>query len=155
MRAITIAQPWSWAVIFGGKDVENRTRKWPIGEYAVHASKQASLRGLRSDLILDAMRDNDFPHTPSDGPRFHLLDRGGIIGVVTVTDCHRAESGCCDSKWAESEYVEKSGRTRRDIYHLGLANPWALMPVIDCPGRLGPWRVPEAIEAVITRLHHV
>ena len=26
-RALTLRQPWAWAVVFGGKDVENRTWK--------------------------------------------------------------------------------------------------------------------------------
>jgi hypothetical protein len=27
VRALTVRQPWAWAIIYGGKDVENRRRR--------------------------------------------------------------------------------------------------------------------------------
>jgi len=45
MKAISVRQPWAWAIIFGGKDVENRN-KAPIGtqqligrRIQIHAAK--------------------------------------------------------------------------------------------------------------------
>jgi hypothetical protein len=32
MRALTVRQPWAWAIVHGGKDIENRTRN--IAGYA-------------------------------------------------------------------------------------------------------------------------
>lgn len=32
MRILTVRQPWAWAIIHGGKDVENRTRN-VAGDY--------------------------------------------------------------------------------------------------------------------------
>lgn len=44
MHALTIWQPWAWAVAYAGKDVENRTWKppsWAIGRrIAIHAGKR-------------------------------------------------------------------------------------------------------------------
>ena len=49
MRALTVRQPWAWAIIHGGKDVENRVRS--LGPYrgpvAIHA-------GLALDHEYDA-----------------------------------------------------------------------------------------------------
>lgn len=45
IHALSIKQPWAWAIIHAGKDVENRgslglcKRGATIGEFAVHASK--------------------------------------------------------------------------------------------------------------------
>lgn len=39
--ALTLRQPWAWAVVHGGKDVENRKTQTKIrGVFAVHAGKQ-------------------------------------------------------------------------------------------------------------------
>lgn len=52
MRAITVQQPWAWA-IFNGKGVENRTRNI-AGKYrgplAIHAGARWSDRGGSSPL---------------------------------------------------------------------------------------------------------
>jgi hypothetical protein len=38
MRALTVQQPWAWAIVHGGKDVENRTQAWGYrGPLAIHA----------------------------------------------------------------------------------------------------------------------
>lgn len=37
MRALTVQQPWAWAIVHGGKDVENRTQAWSYrGPLAIH-----------------------------------------------------------------------------------------------------------------------
>mgnify|MGYP001137357808 FL=1 len=54
MRAITVRQPWAWAIVFGQKDVENRSRNIAgryRGPVAIHA-------GLRDD---DAVLDHENP----------------------------------------------------------------------------------------------
>ena len=41
MKALSVRQPWAWAIIYAGKDVENRT--WPTryrGFVIVHASQR-------------------------------------------------------------------------------------------------------------------
>jgi hypothetical protein len=42
VKALTIRQPWAWATIYGGKDVENR--RWRTayrGPLLIHAGKNA------------------------------------------------------------------------------------------------------------------
>ena len=77
MKAISIKQPWAWA-IFHGKDVENRT--WATkfrGELLIHASKVFDYDG--TEWI-----EKHFPGLFTGKVFFHT---GRIIGKVTMTDC--------------------------------------------------------------------
>jgi hypothetical protein len=77
-RVLTVGQPWASAIIYAGKDVENRT--WPTryrGLLYVHAGS-----ALEPDDVLP-------PGTP--------VPRGAIIGHVTLTDCLRDSP----SSWAD------------------------------------------------------
>lgn len=93
MKALSIRQPWANAIIYLGKDVENRS--WPTrfrGPVLVHAAKNW---GASERAQLGALRriagDFDWPETP-------LL--GGIIGVVDVIDCVQQ----MDSPWFSGPY---------------------------------------------------
>jgi len=57
MRALSIRQPWAWAILHG-KDVENRTWVTRVtGEFLIHASKTFDLEGyqwlLKNRHLLD------------------------------------------------------------------------------------------------------
>lgn len=141
MKALTVQQPWAWAIIHGGKDVENRTQAWTYrGPLAIHAGKRWSERGEQSPLM------------PEIHPWFAAVHFGAIIGVVDLVDAHVAEPQCCESPWAETSYAEHGGRTRRDIVHLVHENPRPLAEPIRCKGRLGLWtpqaEVLEQLQAV-------
>lgn len=124
-------QPWAWA-IFHGKDVENRTQLWKHrGPLAIHAGAQFSGRGLASPLVSEARA------ATTDRIRLGMLSR--IIGVVDLVDVHPAHPGCCDSPWAEHEYLEAGGEVRRNIAHLVLENPVEFRTPIPAVGRLGLW----------------
>jgi hypothetical protein len=141
MKAITVQQPWGWAIILGQKNVENRTR---IGTWlpardsriAIHAGRRISERGMDTvGRIIDG----------------HLWDaadlhRGAIIGTVLVEDIH-PDAGCC-APWGESSYLEAGGTRRIDIVHLVLAEPRPCDP-IPCRGQLGLWTLPDDIAAVL------
>lgn len=83
--ALSVRQPWAWAIIHGGKDIENRS--WQAvnhglrqrGRVAIHASK-----GMTRDEYEDA-RDT-IERNGRVCPPAHQLDRGGIIGSVEVVD---------------------------------------------------------------------
>jgi len=83
--ALSVRQPWAWAIIHAGKDIENRS--WQAvnpglrqrGRIAIHASK-----GMTRDDYEDAsdtIRSNGHVCPPA-----HKLERGGIIGSVEVVD---------------------------------------------------------------------
>lgn len=92
--ALSIRQPWAWAIIHGGKDIENRSigavrHMHPrTGARAVHASK-----GMTQDEYQEArefMRDIGV-----ECPLPAELQRGGIIGSVEVTGAVKES----DSRW--------------------------------------------------------
>jgi hypothetical protein len=153
MKAITVQQPWAWAIIHGGKDIENRTR---IGTWrpardsriAIHAGQRWSDRGAGSQLVIDAyarVARLPFGLRPiADDIEFDL---GAIIGTVRVVDVHPTEE-CCQP-WGESSYRQADGTLRQgylDIAHLVLADPRPCEP-IPCRGALGLWTVPDDIAA--------
>lgn len=83
--ALSVRQPWAWAIIYAGKDIENRS--WQAvnhglrlrGRIAIHAAK-----GMTRDEYEDAKEtiERNAPYCPDP---IDLL-RGGIIGSVEVVD---------------------------------------------------------------------
>lgn len=90
--ALSVRQPWAWAIIHAGKDIENRSWQavnWGLnqrGRVAIHASK-----GIGRDEYDDA-RDTinqilkAHPASGFECPAAIDLLRGGIIGTVDVVD---------------------------------------------------------------------
>jgi len=129
LRVLTVRQPWAWAIIHGGKDVENRTRS--LGPYrglvAIHVS--ATLAGA------DAWNDANVEAALIAAPPAPLhLRRGQVIGVVDLVDEHPDDGDC--SPWA-----------MRDHHHLVLTNPRPLPAPIPARGRLGLWRPDDTLTA--------
>jgi hypothetical protein len=140
MKALTVQQPWSWAIVAGGKNIENRTQLWSYrGPLAIHAGQRWSKRGEQSDLVHQAIARA----TGGRGVPVRLFSRSAIIGVVELVDCH-PDAGCC-RPWGETAYVEHGGRERRHITHLVLENPRQLAEPIPCRGALGLWTPPADI----------
>jgi hypothetical protein len=124
MKALTIKQPWAWAIIFGGKDIENRTwRTRYRGPLLIHAGAayrpEASLpKGVRA-------------------PARDKLEFSALIGVVELTDVVEKSR----SPWFQGKYG------------FVLAKPRPLKPPVRCSGRLGLW-TPSAVQlrAISARL---
>lgn len=153
IRALTVRQPWAWAIIHGGKDVENRSRniaRGHRGPVAIHAGISMDVGGVTDDRILAAIEAYYQKH--GRGEAGGLVPTGAIIGVVDLVDVHHAhdcwrsmthqgtgevEEGHC-SPWAEP-----------DVYHLMFANPRPLAVPIPWRGMLGLWPVPADLEAMI------
>lgn len=104
--ALSIRQPWAWAIIHAGKDIENRdwstNRRGPI---CIHAAKgmtkdeyhHASYAIQKAVGPVDqAWLDQWFGVTPAP----YKLDRGGIIGVADIVDCR----GASESPWFMGAY---------------------------------------------------
>jgi hypothetical protein len=76
MKALSVRQPWAWAIVTGIKTVENRSRPTRHrGPLVIHASR--SRRSLRGDF------SNLLPNLPP----VEQLDFGALVGVVEVVDC--------------------------------------------------------------------
>lgn len=154
MKALTVQQPWAWA-IFHGKDIENRTQLWSYrGPLAIHAGARWSDRGGNSPLVNQAWNSAIANCTVAEYGQISRLwtARGEIIGLVDLVDVH-PDAGCHEP-WGESSYVEHGGRERRRITHLVLENPRKLAEPIRCKGALGLWTPPadviEQLQAVMS-----
>ena len=147
MRVLTVRQPWAWAIIHGGKDVENRVRNL-AGDYrgpvAIHA-------GVRQDdgasgIALRAARGNWYLNRDSghDDVEPWKRDHGHIIGVVDLVDVHAP----CKA-WEDDETARCSEWAESDVFHLVLAAPRALATPIPFKGALGLRTLPDDVEAAI------
>ena len=113
--ALTIRQPWAWAIIHAGKNVENRS--WSTdhrGPLVIHAGRRIDPNGVARlrELGLD----------PPDETEILV---GGIIGQVELTGVRRDDP----SRWAVP-----------GAYHWQLADARAL-PFEPLRGCQTLWRV--------------
>jgi hypothetical protein len=110
VHTITLQQPWAWAVIFAGKDVENRS--WhPLAPFLmlVHAGRKWDREGAEWMTASGI----ELPDT---------FDVGGIIGAVRVTGWQEDSA----SRWAVPGY-----------WHWNLEGPLAAEQPVACRGRPG------------------
>ncbi|MFD6699714.1 MULTISPECIES: hypothetical protein [unclassified Microbacterium] len=152
MRILTVRQPWAWAIVHGGKDVENRKTniagdyRGPVAILAARADAENASEDVWKDHA-DFYRK--YYRMRGIVGRTPTL-RGHIIGVVDLVDVHpvanphfhpicydladpnglltaaaRGDGAC--SRWAHPE-----GR-----WHLVLENPRPLAEPIPYRGALG------------------
>lgn len=130
MKALTIRQPWSGAIVHQTKRVENRTWKLP----AAHT-------GTRILIHAGAEPDRD---AQVYGPNLDMY--GAIIGVATFTGCHfdNGNNVCC-SEWAFT-----------GTYHWQISDVIALPTPVPAKGALQFWTpLPAVLEAVQRQLDTV
>lgn len=102
MRILTVRQPWAWAIIHGGKDVENRVRniagayRGPVAIHVARTEDRFPLRGPIWDAAIAAVEaaggethERVFMwNLGTPDPRRWLYDHGHIIGVVDLVAVH-------------------------------------------------------------------
>ncbi|MEW1990761.1 hypothetical protein [Microbacterium sp. NPDC078849] len=140
MRILTVRQPWAWAIIHGGKDVENRSTNI-AGDYRgpvlIHAAK-AYADDWQSQVLADLMNRHPGVH---DEPQPWHDHAGEIIGVVDLVDVHVARATASGVLVDYAEHT-KAGElcspwAQPDVHHLVLANSRALVEPIPYTGALG------------------
>jgi hypothetical protein len=151
MKALSIRQPWAWAIAHGGKDVENRT--WGggyRGPLAIHAGARWDEDGAYDKRILRALHqfgDRFDPPLRVErlGPktlrllRDQQLTPGAVVAVVRVELVCIGQRGCgCESPWAV-----------QGQYHWRLGDVQPLAEPVPCKGRLGLWDLPADVEAAV------
>jgi hypothetical protein len=166
VRILTVRQPWAWAIVHGGKDVENRVRNL-AGKYrgplAIHvglsddesaADHEHPMHGLINGPCPGARRSEHNVYTCewcSVTATKRWTDQGHIIGVVNLWAVHRDAGGgnCCPhypvggpggSLWSQ-----------RDVWHLCLSNPRPLAEPIPYRGALGLRTLPAEVVEQINR----
>lgn len=144
MKALSIRAPWWWAILYAGKDVENRDWRTSYrGPVLIHAStwwrlhEVADAIGGESYPVLGSvayMRRQmpNPPPFPGDWTFRQMRDLGGhIVGMATLTDCVPVDDE--PSPWATGAYCFR------------LADPVAFENPIPCKGRLGLFNPPADV----------
>jgi hypothetical protein len=124
MHAISIRQPWAWAIIHGGKDVENRSEYAPR-QFGLAVGKRVFVHASKTMTPDEYERAAKF--MASIGVRCPAPDElqfGGVIGSVFVKEIVTRS----DSPWFTGPAV------------LVLADPRA-EPFAPARGQVGLFRV--------------
>jgi hypothetical protein len=115
MLALSIRQPWAWAIFHAGKNIENRRWRTEVrGRVLIHASKTMTkydLHEFREFRLSDIAKKVE--------PDLTDLLYGGIIGSVEIIDCVMQSK----SPWFAGPYG------------FVLRNP-TVLPLRPCRGRL-------------------
>ena len=170
LRVLTVRQPWAWAIVHGGKDVENRARS--LGPYrgpvAIHASLaldheyDARLIGEAVGRLARSTRaglERVAKHAGAvRAPGNEITERfgnlGAVIGVVDLVGAHLGgATGCHPDPGDPQRLARCSPWAMPDHHHLELANPRPLATPIPARGRLGLWRPdPDLTAAILAAL---
>lgn len=156
MKALTVRQPWAWAIIHGGKDVENRTRHTKHrGQLYIHAGLGYSSEAETDHAMqhswraaakaLPSGRGNMGPLRKQD----LFLDYGRVIGTVDVVGCHHADDCRVDGEIdGEKVHALCSEWAQPDSWHWELSDPRPLACTFPEKGKLGIWNLlPQGVTA--------
>lgn len=151
MKALTVWQPWAWAIGAGLKTIENRDwfPSWrqlqPGDELAIHAGMH---QPTREDLyaVRDAARkmgrEGEVP--PLGGQEFSVTyGRGRIVAVATFTGIVDSAEKCTEleAPW----FVGRCGWRLAGIRQLNLGT------APQCKGAQGLWELPAGVEDLVRR----
>jgi hypothetical protein len=127
-RALTVRNPWAWAIIHGGKDVENRSQPTKHrGRLYIHAGKAWDDTAIyKIGNILP-----DLPESINEDLAGMVIGTVDVIGSHPATDCFKFGEPAC-SPWAFRE---------PDVHHWVLANARPLATPFPARGQLGIWRL--------------
>ncbi|TAJ21804.1 MAG: hypothetical protein EPO65_00455 [Dehalococcoidia bacterium] len=151
---MSVRQPWAYAILRLGKDVENRANRKGqdaarkqfahTGPLLIHASTRTA--GPEAWREIERLAPgHPLPALGGSDPATQL---GAVIGIVTVHTVHTADA-CSNSR---DDYGYCSRWAQPDAAHLMLTQPRVLAHPIYLPGRLGLWSITDALTlAAISR----
>lgn len=129
-RALSIRQPWAWAIINGLKGVENRTWKSNYrGRLFVHAAKYEDLDSVSWVMARAADQLGIATHQAMESYLRHR-DLGCVIGEVQMIGCVEGRDARPQDPW----YFGPCGFV--------LSDPIRYKP-IPCRGHLGIFPLPD------------
>lgn len=141
LRAVSVMQPWAWAIAHAGKDYENRTWVFPYyflnKPFAIHASSTFHAEGY------EWLKRGDYPlNVPL--PKQTEFAMSAIVGIALIDRCiHRANT----TEEFDNPWFDLSTQP----YGWHLTKVLAIEPV-TCSGSRGLWFVPHEIaDSVLKR----
>ena len=140
VRALSVRQPWAWAIARGYKPVLNRCCDTDYrGPVAIYASLRVDVGSVESHVVREAASATWDAADP-------VTAIGGIVAVVSLEDvCSAAAAGdpgapgrCACGEWATA-----------GAYHWQLARPRPLRWPVLALGRSGLWELaPEVADGL-------
>lgn len=148
ITALSIRQPWAWAILYLGKDLENRT--WSTdwrGSFVIHASKACTRAEYYACLA--TCREVAGSSVLKVFPPLAALPRGGIVGAARLVDVlPRCPSWPCSHPWHMRDDERGTGETQ---YGFRLDRVRPAPRFVPCDGRLGFWPLPPRVERELRR----
>lgn len=121
VRMLTVRQPWAWAIIHAGKDVENRSRRTlHRGLLVIHAGLKVEPAGV------------DFIQALGISVPTEAFQGGTIQGAVNLIDCVRD----AESVWAA-----------KGQWHWVVSDPTPAVSAVLCKGQLAVVDPPKGWES--------
>ncbi|NUO57271.1 MAG: hypothetical protein HOV78_11435 [Hamadaea sp.] len=146
MRAITVQQPWAWAILRGGKNVENRANRRGAaaakkqfnhqGTVLIHAGQRYAGAEAHSRVQHLSAVDPGMPGAPQSDTAWAFgafLGTAILVSVHTSEECYDPATGRLCSPWADDHAA-----------HLVLAAPKVLRRPVPHQGQLGLWHVTDS-----------
>lgn len=133
-KALTVKQPWAYAITQLGKDVENRSQRTRYrGPVLIHAGKSWAPEGAEAIF-------------QKTGIHYSIgsLDAGLVIGQAHIVGCHHAD-------WCWEPEGHCSIWAMEGFWHWELSNQQYFEEPFPAKGKLGLWSIgpdelPPAIE---------
>lgn len=134
MKAITVYQPYAYAIIAGLKQYETRPRKTHIrGRVAVHAGRLDEVHATKH------LSGNDFWAIMAEIGGKTDLPRGAVLGTVEIVDCVPVE----EIIHTLSERERLLGDYSPGRFAWVLKNPVAFSMPVPAKGKQGWWNWDE------------
>lgn len=162
-HALTLLQPWAWAVFYAGKDVENRIW-WTSYRGPVWVTSSASTTRVYYRNACAVLRER----AGIVAPPYEELCFGHVLGVVTIVDCilpgGKVSAGVERPSLARGRYLADGrleGATHplhpalwhfEDQYGYVLKNAVRLARPVPCEGARKLWRVREPLLGELARV---
>ena len=121
--ALSIRQPWAWAILHLGKNIENRNWRTKFrGRFFIHAAQGCTRHEYEVGICEGRYASNQGAdkYRQKRIPPLRDMDRGGVVGVADLVACVEDHP----SPWFEGRYG----------FVLENVKP---APFVPCKGKLG------------------
>ena len=131
-KALTVKQPWAYAITLLGKDVENRSQRTRYrGPVLIHAGKAWAKEAPEAIFKITGILP------------IASKDHGLVIGQVHIVGCHHADD--CSTAWegedGESQEWHCSPWAMPGFWHWELSNQQYFDEPFAAKGKLGLWNI--------------
>lgn len=141
-KALTVKQPWAYAITQLGKDVENRSQRTRYrGPVLIHAGKAWAKEAPPAIFKITGILP------------VASMDHGMVIGQAHIVGCHHADDCQTVIEAAQVGVIREeycSSWAMPGFWHWELSNPQYFDEPFAAKGKLGLWSIgPEDLPPVI------